>query len=126
MEKNTDMVNRPPHYKKHIATLEPIDVLEYLTFNLGNAFKYLIRAKDKGNELQDLKKSEWYFQRATRRGEVDELKPKTLLLLSLYFKHQKQVFKVGEYRYDYFEPDAIIGNMRRYIQFRIEELEEKE
>lgn len=126
MEKNVDMVNRPPHYKKHIATLEPIDVLEHLTFNLGNAFKYLIRAKDKGNELQDLKKSEWYFQRAFKRDETFNLKSKYLLLLSLYFEHQKTVFEVRGYKFDCFNPESIIGNMYRYVCDRIEELEAEE
>lgn len=60
----TDMVNHPPHYEKHAITLEPIDILENVPFVFANIFKYIIRAQDKGNELEDLKKAYWYLQRA--------------------------------------------------------------
>ena len=60
----TDNVNHPQHYEKHKIVLEPIDIIEDLPFALGNVFKYIIRAEDKGNELEDLKKARWYFHRA--------------------------------------------------------------
>lgn len=63
-----DLVNHPKHYTVNSVTidgitLEPIDVLEHTDFTSGNALKYLLRAKHKGNELQDLKKALWYLER---------------------------------------------------------------
>lgn len=58
-----DMVNHPPHYEQQSIRVEPIDILQFAPFDLGNALKYIIRSKHKGNELQDLKKAEFYLQR---------------------------------------------------------------
>lgn len=58
-----DMVNHPPHYEQQSIRVEPIDILQFAPFDLGNALKYIIRSKHKGNELLDLKKAEFYLQR---------------------------------------------------------------
>lgn len=60
----TDLINHPQHYVKHSITLEPIDILESLPFAVANIFKYVIRAKDKGTELEDLRKALWYLRRS--------------------------------------------------------------
>ena len=60
----TDPVNHPRHYESHKITLEPIDIIEAMPFTVANVFKYVIRAKDKGNELEDLEKALWYAERA--------------------------------------------------------------
>ena len=67
-----DMVNSPSHYNK--GGYEAIDIIEALdlNFNLGNAFKYIFRAGDKDDIIQDLKKSLWYLQREINRLENDE------------------------------------------------------
>lgn len=78
-----DLVNNPPHYTKHKIELEPLDLLQHLPFCLGNCLKYIIRAKDKENELQDLKKARFYLQRAEMRGELDEFKLIAVPCLSL-------------------------------------------
>lgn len=62
-----DMVNEPPHYKDSSVVIEPIEVLKYMDFCLGNAFKYAIRAGKKGDYLEDLKKAQWYFNKAGRK-----------------------------------------------------------
>ena len=64
-----DLVNHPPHYKKHPSGVECITVTEHFNFNRGNAIKYIWRAGEKGNELEDLKKSAWYLQREIARLE---------------------------------------------------------
>jgi hypothetical protein len=60
-----DMVNHPPHYKT--GGIEVIDFIESkeLGYHLGNVVKYISRAglKD-GNVIQDLKKAQWYLNRA--------------------------------------------------------------
>lgn len=60
----TDTINSPPHY--NFGKLEVIEVIEdwQLDFHLGNAVKYIARAKHKGHELEDLHKAKWYIERA--------------------------------------------------------------
>lgn len=58
-----DLVNHPPHYTKHPSGVECIQITEHMGFNLGNAVKYIWRADEKGNALQDLEKAAWYVNR---------------------------------------------------------------
>lgn len=76
-----DLINHPAHYANHKIVLEPIDVLETLPFGIANIFKYIVRAKDKGNELQDLEKSAWYLERTIKTYTYERL---NYLLSPLY------------------------------------------
>ena len=60
-------VNHPKHYNSHPSGIECIDVVEHMNFNLGNAIKYIWRADEKGNSIQDLEKAVWYVQREIKR-----------------------------------------------------------
>lgn len=63
-----DPVNRPTHYTSHPSGVECITIVEHLTFNVGNAIKYLWRAGLKGEaRLEDLKKARWYVDREIQR-----------------------------------------------------------
>ena len=53
-----DNVNSPPHYT--YGKYELIDLIEYLPFWKGNVLKYVYRAGYKNDELEDLKKAQWY------------------------------------------------------------------
>ena len=61
----SDSVNHPNHYNG--GKIEVIDYIEdqKLGFCLGNAIKYISRAgkKDKGKEIEDLRKAIWYINR---------------------------------------------------------------
>jgi hypothetical protein len=59
-----DNVNHPEHYK--MGGIETIDFIEAksLGYHLGNVVKYVTRADHKGNRLEDLKKAQWYLNRA--------------------------------------------------------------
>ncbi len=63
----SDPVNHPKHYTSHPSGVECITVVEHMNFNVGNAMKYLWRADEKGNSLQDLQKAAWYVQREIER-----------------------------------------------------------
>ena len=65
----SDAVNHPKHYNLHPAGIECIDVVEHLTFNVGNAIKYLWRAGLKGALVEDLRKARWYIDREIQRLE---------------------------------------------------------
>lgn len=78
----TDAVEHPSHYTAHPSGVECIEVTEHMGFNLGNAMKYLWRADEKGNALEDLRKAEWYVRREIKLRErtqqppaVDESRP---------------------------------------------------
>lgn len=60
-------VNHPSHYNAHPSGIECIDVVEHMSFNLGNAVKYIWRAGLKGNALQDLEKAKWYIEREIQK-----------------------------------------------------------
>lgn len=66
-ESRKETVNHPAHYLANPSGVEAIDVIEHMTFNVGNAVKYLWRAGHKGDLLEDLKKAKWYVQREIER-----------------------------------------------------------
>lgn len=71
LRSSPDPVNHPPHYAQHPSGVECVELAEHLSFNLGNALKYLWRAgkKDvhvKGKKAEDVKKALWYVEREHR------------------------------------------------------------
>ena len=64
-----DVVNKPKHYLSHPSGVEAIQITEHENFCIGNCFKYLMRRKHKGRELEDLKKASWYLLREIERLE---------------------------------------------------------
>lgn len=62
-------VNHPPHYCNHPSGLECIQVTQHFNFNRGNAIKYIWRAGQKGDEVEDLKKAIKYLQFEIERVE---------------------------------------------------------
>lgn len=65
--KITHPVSHPAHYTAHPSGIECIQVTEHMSFCLGNAMKYIWRAGDKGNQIQDLEKAVWYIKREIAR-----------------------------------------------------------
>lgn len=69
-----DMVNHPPHYNSSESKcecgrrIECIDVTRHMSFNIGNAVKYLWRFQHK-NGIEDLKKAKWYLDDVIRQLE---------------------------------------------------------
>lgn len=70
--KSHDPVNHPSHYTAHPSGVECIQITRHMTFNLGNAMKYIWRCGEKGNAIQDLEKAIWYLNDEIKRlkGEV--------------------------------------------------------
>lgn len=62
-----DAVHHPSHYTQF--PVEVIEITEQLDFCRGNAVKYLCRAglKSKDTELEDLRKAQWYVERAIEK-----------------------------------------------------------
>lgn len=58
----TDMVNHPPHYTDHpVFTGECHDLCTMLSFDAGNAVKYLWRWNRKGEPAENIRKALWYI-----------------------------------------------------------------
>ncbi|HEY3694090.1 DUF3310 domain-containing protein [Phenylobacterium sp.] len=58
-----ERVNHPRHYNAHPSGVECITIVEHMSFNVGNAIKYLWRADEKGAPIEDLEKAAWYIAR---------------------------------------------------------------
>jgi hypothetical protein len=95
-EKDYDIVSKPKHYncmgekdKDGRPVHEPVKVIESWGladgFYLGSALKYILRAKHKGNERQDLEKALWYLERLRdyRMAQAKEGKGEFLLPLKV-------------------------------------------
>lgn len=66
-----DPINHPRHYTQHPSGIECIQITEHMSFNLGNAIKYIWRADLKGDAMEDLRKAKWYIERELqRRGKL--------------------------------------------------------
>jgi len=62
-----DPVEHPAHYCRN--GVELIDIIDSLPYCRGAAMKYIYRAgvKDKGKELEDLRKAAWMIEREIKR-----------------------------------------------------------
>ena len=96
MEK--DNIN-PAHYRQQ--PYECIEFTERLNFNLGNAFKYIWRYRDK-NGIEDLKKARWYLQK-----QLDSAPLFLLLDLEVYRGLRR---KLGQCRFEA-ERYILLGNI---------------
>lgn len=77
----SDEVNHPSHYTSHPSGVECIDITRHMTFNIGNALKYLWRAglkseatkTQKEKHIQDLQKAAWYIndEISKLKGEIE-------------------------------------------------------
>jgi|GEM_PF-3055690 len=66
-----DPVTRPRHYVEQAVQCEPIDILRWAPFDIGNALKYMIRAGHKTDALEDLRKAHWYIHCARESSSVN-------------------------------------------------------
>ena len=68
----SDPVNNPIHYTTHPSGIDCIQISEHFNFCLGNAIKYIWRAGQKGERLEDLEKARWYIEREIKRVKKHE------------------------------------------------------
>lgn len=64
-----DPVSHPTHYRSKVPGIECIEVVQHFNFNQGNVIKYVWRAGDKGNIVEDLKKARQYLDFEIERIE---------------------------------------------------------
>lgn len=76
--KSHDDVNHPSHYTQY--PVEVIELTRHMSFDRGNAVKYIARAGFKGGpekELEDLKKAKWYIEDDIKQVEMKLQEKKT-------------------------------------------------
>lgn len=69
-----DPVYHQKHYTSHPSGIEAIEITRHMSFNFGNAVKYLWRngLKDGQPATQDLEKAVWYIQDEIKRLGKDK------------------------------------------------------
>ncbi len=76
----SDEVNHPPHYTA--GAVEVIDIIEQIVntypdrkigYSVGQAIKYLARGPLKASMLTDLKKAQWYINRAVGHATKEDV-----------------------------------------------------
>lgn len=67
-------VSHPKHYTQHPSGVECIEIVEHYPFNLGAVIKYIWRAGLKDDDIQDLKKAQWYLDREINKREKEKEK----------------------------------------------------
>jgi hypothetical protein len=70
-EVKQDIVNHPEHYTGYPSGIECIQITEHMSFNLGNALKYIWRCDLKKDAIEDLKKAKWYIEREIAKREKE-------------------------------------------------------
>lgn len=70
--KADEAVNHPSHYNHRANGIECIDFIEGMSFNCGNAVKYVDRAPYKGKQVEDLEKARWYIEREIARLNAEK------------------------------------------------------
>lgn len=72
---SAEQVQHPAHYQQHPSGVECWSLVEQLTFNTGNAIKYLWRQGLKGAASVDLRKATEYLRREAARSMALALVP---------------------------------------------------
>lgn len=109
-----DNVNHPRHYEPLFFMREPecIDFTELMSFNRGNAFKYVWRSGLKGDaakEIEDLEKAAWYLNRGF--GQVDNDMEKNAIIRAMWDFVKKPEDNNGPRYIKYLILDAIVRFM---------------
>jgi hypothetical protein len=103
-----EKVNHPKHYQ-HPSGVEAIDICEELSFNVGNALKYMMRSgRKRGEENEDPKKAAWYLRREVERGLSPASDVHRLILPT---KTRKLCKQVADY-----EGDTRLGRLTRCLE----------
>lgn len=87
-----DLVNHPPHYLTHPSGVECIEITRWMTFDVGNAVKYVYRADHK-NGRQDIEKAIWYLRDALRHAVLP-------FILGGYSKATPELHRVVKFETD--------------------------
>jgi len=80
----SDPVKHPKHYKAHPSGIECIEVTKHMNFCLGNAVKYIWRADEKNDAIEDLEKAREYLDFEIDRRRAADFKKQSMYPLYLW------------------------------------------
>lgn len=113
-----DMIYHPKHYTQASVLLEPIDILRYAPFDLGNAIKYVIRAGHKDDKKQDLQKALKYINWA-----MDNYYMNSKPYVEFFTYYGKLLSKFDLFRSDrdfiVIQSHAFMSDLREDIEWRL-------
>lgn len=78
-------VNNPAHYNKYPH--EVIELTEQFDNNMGNVFKYIIRAPFKSKYHEDMQKAAWYLKRIVEKKQKLRVITKSIEQLGQTFQN---------------------------------------
>lgn len=115
-----DMVNSPKHYTGYSMVVEPIIICKELSFCIGNAVKYIVRAGLKGapeKELEDYRKAYYYII----AGAADSISEKAVQVFDIV----KYAFPEDKYNIIFLLLNKKFIEAAEEVNKKIEELEKK-
>lgn len=62
-----DPVNHPSHYTGHPSGIECLEIVKHMNFCRGGAIKYIWRAGEKGDPIEDLEKARFLLAEEIKR-----------------------------------------------------------
>ena len=109
-------VNHPDHYNQ--TDFECIELVRHMSFNLGNAVKYLWRYEDKQDPIEDLQKAAWYISDEIEhmedkfRAPDSKLKTQALKALESLKANPKNKLKAKAIEELYFAEHSLVHRTR--------------
>lgn len=89
MKPEHDPVNHPSHYTSHPSGVECLEITRQLSFDAGNAVKYVWRT-DLKNGAEDLDKARFYLvDHMTAYGQYIDIPTRAIILLDLVSRHEE-------------------------------------
>ena len=102
MTPDHDAVNHPRHYTSHPSGVECLQITRLLSFDAGNAVKYVWRT-DLKNGLEDLDKARFYLADHLREiGQYATMPARAIVLLDLVASAEVELHGRGHYRPRFF------------------------
>lgn len=105
-----DVVNHPHHYTSSKYGIECIEISRNLNFQLGNAFKYLYRCKEKNAFEEDINKAIWYLKDAVIYPKIIDLDDLTLYTFKKNMTHIISVEEISAIRAVFIEILNCVSN----------------
>ena len=97
-----DAVNHPRHYTSHPSGVECLQITRLLSFDAGNAVKYVWRT-DLKNGLEDLDKARFYLaDHIEHLGQYADMPTRAIILMDLVARAEAEIYGLDHYRPRFF------------------------
>ena len=111
MVEEADPVNHPSHYK--FNGVEVIELVGPNVPHLANAVKYICRSGKKDDEVEDLRKAEWYIKRMLEEMDKNQRGEEMLYAIEIHFFGNEEVlykkYQTVAAQLPFFKGKALMG-----------------